>query len=80
MKSMMKVLSRYVLSAAAVAVLLLVINATVLIVWLFTEKNDKNYYNISPRQQTSLPPRTMDMNFPSPGKPSWNKTSNGPCC
>ncbi len=47
MKSMMKVLSRYVLSAAAVAVLLLVINATVLIVWLFTEKNDKNYYNIS---------------------------------
>lgn len=47
MKSMMKVLSRYVLSAAAVAVLLLVINVTVLIVWLFTEKSDKNYYNIS---------------------------------
>ena len=47
MKSMMKVLSRYVLSAAAVAVLLLVINVTVLIIWLFSEKDDKNYYNIS---------------------------------
>ncbi len=46
MKSMMKVLSRYVLSAAAVAVLLLVINFAVLTIWLFTEKDDKNYYNI----------------------------------
>jgi signal transduction histidine kinase len=46
MKSMMKVLSRYVLSATAVAVLLLVINFTVLTIWLITEKNDKNYYSI----------------------------------
>jgi signal transduction histidine kinase len=46
MKSMMRVLSRYVLSAAAVAVLLLVINFAVLTIWLFTEKDDKNYYNI----------------------------------
>ncbi|WP_277409601.1 hypothetical protein [Lacrimispora xylanisolvens] len=45
MKSLMKILSRYVLSAAATAIILLIINFTVLTVWLYQSASEygKNY-------------------------------------
>lgn len=45
MKSMMKILSRYVLSAASAAIFLLIINFTTLAVWLFQAAGEygKNY-------------------------------------
>lgn len=45
MKTMIKILSRYVLSAAAVAILLLIINFTILAAWLFQSAREygKNY-------------------------------------
>ena len=45
MKTMIKILSRYVLSAAAVAIFLLIINFTVLAAWLFQSAREygKNY-------------------------------------
>ena len=45
MKSMMKILSRYVISAAAAAILLLIINFTALAVWLFQSAREygRNY-------------------------------------
>lgn len=45
MKSLMKILSRYVLSAAATSIILLIINFTVLTVWLYQSASEygKNY-------------------------------------
>jgi hypothetical protein len=46
MKSMMKILSRYVLSAAGIALILLIVNFSLLAVWIIQAgKNEQCVYN-----------------------------------
>lgn len=79
MKSMMKILTRYVLSAAGVALILLIINFSVLAAWTAqSSKTTQRIYDIE-QFADSLVQSGGGTCFPKPIEARLKQIVSGPC-